>query len=390
MKSRKIAAAVVIGSVMVSALCGCNKEIVTEPTETESEVTTTGETTETSETEVTAETSATTETSETDEETEASETSEETFAETFGEFSSLYTVYRDYATDLHNASDADLRFGYGRNALTGNNWEYVLFVYDPADGLHALHEADGEMEETEQSYWGYDTENWEPQTFLMSYDHFIDFPCIEDFDFMEGYDSDSYLSPVEDGEYCGQLYAFSGDLQYAYCSLGRAFTVDLTPEQALGLNEGDTVRVEGASYEVTSVFDEEQGVIRYALGDIDAGGYFLHVSVNDEGVAESCSVFDCFGNPAYAPGRLVKMPVAGDCEITADLHRSTSSETVQITGEEFAEYMPQWDARSGSIDHYEDGGYGLWSYLGLNIGENGMPEYVTVSDGQITALRFGC
>lgn len=80
MKSRKIAVAVVIGSVMVSALCGCNKEIVTEPTET-------------------------------DEETKTTETSEETVTESFGEFSPLYTLYRDYATDLHNASDADLRFG---------------------------------------------------------------------------------------------------------------------------------------------------------------------------------------------------------------------------------------------------------------------------------------
>ena len=354
MKFRKLTAAVLCLFIL-SLFCGCDKSNATETKDTTEDTTTEEVVTTTTETEITESSSDT----EIPEETEENEYIKEPFYNNYAgdesEFSEIYSEFREYATALHEEDDS-LLFGYGYNTAGEIIWENVLLTYDGTT-VRAYRDNDGKVEEVEQEYYGYNEDEWKPETFLMPYDVFMDFPCLDSFpEFNDGgmnpsrtMDANTIFDPLEDGEYGGWYYAFSSDMKYIYCSVGIATTINKTPEECLNLKEGDEVKIGDETLEVTSVYDGSedifsQGNFTAVLGNSDEGGYFVVVHTDDTGAAEKAAVFSCFGNPSYSTMNLKKVPIADDAQLKISVYLDPyslggESSIETIKGSELKEYV---------------------------------------------------
>ncbi|MBO7452816.1 MAG: hypothetical protein J6U54_20995 [Clostridiales bacterium] len=405
MKFRKLTAAVLCLFIL-SLFCGCDKSNATETKDTTEDTTTEEVVTTTTETEITESSSDT----EIPEETEENEYIKEPFYNNYAgdesEFSEIYSEFREYATALHEEDDS-LLFGYGYNTAGEIIWENVLLTYDGTT-VRAYRDNDGKVEEVEQEYYGYNEDEWKPETFLMPYDVFMDFPCLDSFpEFNDGgmnpsrtMDANTIFDPLEDGEYGGWYYAFSSDMKYIYCSVGIATTINKTPEECLNLKEGDEVKIGDETLEVTSVYDGSedifsQGNFTAVLGNIDEGGYFVVVHTDDTGAAEKAAVFSCFGNPSYSTMNLKKVPIADDAQLKISVYLDPyslggESSIETIKGSELKEYVSDWLERSSGAVVYEDGGIGIngSATLGFGVDEDGMPESVVIKDGEIVYMAL--
>ena len=404
MKNKKLIAAFLSVS-MLLALGGCNKSEVKETDAEEEEETTEQVTEETETTEISKETEKTEETEDTEPEESTEGTYYGNYAGDESEFSKIYTELRNYATEL-NESNGGLLYGFGSNTVSETTydliWEYVLLTYD-GNQLTAYHDIDGKIEPVELQEYGYLAGEWEPKKFLFEYEDFMEYPFLDDFsNFVDEYfhsevDPRNIDAVLDDGGYGGWLRGFSGDMKYAYCQFGPESTIDKSMEECLNLKEGDKVKVDGEEFEVSAVeFQEEEGVFLsgcyvISLGEIDYGGYFVGISVDDNGNAENMSIFDCFGNPTYSYHRLSKVPIAEDAEINVSVYLNGGyADESTITGSELHDYLSDWIDVCPTLTKFEDGGVKIngSTEIGYGINEDHMVDSVRIENGEIVHMTF--
>lgn len=413
MKNKKLIAAFLSLS-MLLALGGCGESESKKPDDTEESETTetTTEDTEATETTETKESSKETEKTEKTEEPEDTEEPEESTKGTYysgyagdeSEFSKIYTEFREYATTL-NESNGDLLYGFGNNSASDNiydmKWEYVLLVYD-GNEVMAFRDNDGKVEQVEQEYYGYSEEEWEPEKFLFEYEDFMKFPFLDNFpDMVDPYNNE-ILDPktmedvLPDGGYGGWINGFSADMTYLYCQIGPERTLNKTMDECLNLKEGDKVKLDGEEMEVTfAEFREDdgsswEGCYYIILGEIDYGGYFVMVQVDENGNAKDMSIFDSFANPTYSYHKLSKVPIAEDAEIHFLVYNGGEyKEDTTFKGSELSDHLSKWIDVCPSLTRFEDGGIKVNGYtqIGYDI-TDGMTDPVLIENGEIVCLKF--
>ncbi len=411
MKNKKLIAAFLSVSMLV-ALGGCSKSESKKPDETEESETTetTAEETETTETEKTKESSK--ETEKTEEPEDAEEPEESTKDTYYGgyvgkesEFSKIYTEFRDFATKL-NESNADLLYGFGSNSASDNmydmQWEYVLLVYD-GNEVMAYHDIDGNIEQVEQEYYGYSEEEWKPEDFLFEYEDFMEYPFLDDFpDFVDGYtnekvDPKTIDDVLPDGGYGGHVKGFSADMKYIYAQIGPERTINKTMEECINLKVGDKVKLDGEEMEVTNVENRGEDDSAWfdgyvvTLGEIDYGGYFIFINVDENGDPTEMSIFDAFGNPTFSYYKLCKVPIAEDAEIKFEVYMNGEyKEDKTIKGSELPDDLSKWADICPSLTSFDDGGLKVNGYtqIGYDITEDGMSDPARIENGELVYFHL--
>lgn len=346
--------------------------------ETTVETTTEATTAATEETELEETESEETETTEDEEVVDITETTEgASRAEKTNEW---FTLLRAKAEELHGNNDS-MFFGYV-NVYTVDE-TFVLITYSEADGYKYYDVKDGEVEEIEYSFHDFDIENAKAEDFLMPYEQFMDFPGFINFTNInfktpDALDMSIYEKTLKDGLYAGDLYGFSKDCSYAYLNIGRMPDVNLSAEECLNLNVGDTVKLDDVSFEVTDVVKdlEYPGQTRITLGDSDNGGKFIAIDTYDDGTVARFTVLNMWGYPDSENVHLVKVPVAENAiiEFGDALYASFDLQAG----------LSENAATDDSYNEYTDGGFAF--YVGLNVGLG--YNQVSVVNGEIAFISL--
>lgn len=380
MNYKKMIAAVTALTIAGGVIAGCDNGKAAETTGEETEVTSEETTTDrTAEEASEAATEATTETTETTGETTEDTTEASAGAQQLSEYEILYTAFRAKAEELHEESgNDDLAFSityiYG-----GDHRKYLLLVSDPQQGICIYAEEDGEVVDydIESPFEG--DEDYRNR--MLSYEQFMDLPffmVLADLSFGH------YEEIPADGDYAGYLYGFSDDLSYAYAYAGTAPSFAMTPGQCMALTEDDTFTVNGDTYEIGYINDaDEYGYRQIVSDDIDNGGYILYVYYGEDNVPYGVAVCDQFGEICYIDPAFRKIPVAEDC--TVEVFGSSLQESQTMDLEEFRQIL----CESDEVTVYEDGGFGTgMCFIGIFRGDDRLPRYVTIENGQITYLSI--
>ena len=202
-----------------------------------------------------------------------------------------FTQLRNYATELYEEDEFGdwLLFGYGKYTELPEEVfeEYVLYVYDPYDGLKGYRYVDGVIEELDDDFFDYLDKRalavygapWNPEDSLLPYDIFIEFPGFYDFRHWK-YSLSMYDQIWPDGDYSGIRVGFSEDMKYAYFLL-------------------DMERGSGDTYYVKLPIDEECDIHIgfYGEPDIDLHGRELEEYISSH-VDESWWIH-FFGDVGY-------------------------------------------------------------------------------------------
>lgn len=362
-------------ALLLSATACSQKE---SPAETEKSDATVEETEVVDTTEETTE--ETTEATETEvEETEAEETEPEVEVDDrAARANEWYTMLRAKATELHEA-DSSMVFGFV-DVYSNDTAVFKLATYSDSEGLKFYAVTDGEVQEA--VYMGSIEEDTKPSDFLMPYEQFMDFPGFYDFTFVGrdsgAFDMSSYEKTLADGYYSGQIFGFSKDCTYAYMKVGHMPKVNLSAEECLNLNVGDTVKLDGVSMEVSGVdYDlNYEGQTRITLGDIDNGGMFITIDTDDDGNVSNFLVLSAFGYTAIEDPHLVKVPVSAEAIIEID--------DSLIAPSEVQKYLSDNAVTSLLYAEYSEGGFAFYTgvYTGLDL------RPLKIENGEITYIAF--
>jgi len=389
MKNKKLIATFLCIS-MLMALGGCDKSEAKKTEEAEE-----SKTSETAPVE--------TETKETPKETEKTEEPEDT-EEPEGsgnetgndnDLSMIYSDFREFATAL-NDINGDLLYGFGKNSadLYDMQWEYVLLVYSDNEVL-AYRDNNGIVESVEQDYFGYNEEEWAPETFLFEYEDFMQFPFLEDFPNLA--DGEKMVDPktidaiLPDGGYGGQLLGFSSDMKYFYGLIGPERTIDKTMEECIDLKAGDKVKLDGSEMEVASVEYSEDDNSQWkgyviTLGEIDYGGFLVFIGVDDNGDPNGMLILDSFANPTFSYYKLCKVPIAEDAEISVEVNIDGEYKDITtVKGSELSDYMSKWIDGCPALTKFEDGGVKVNGYtmVGFGIQDGWTGDPARIENGEL-------
>lgn len=291
-----------------------------------------------------------------------------------------FTLLKNKASELHGSDDSML-FGFVDVYTTDTLFKLITYTTDEGYKYYCVE--DDEVTEVENNSQDFGLDEYGPESFLMPYEEFMDFPGFVDFTGISFIDRDAfdmavYNNELSDGYYSGTLYGFSKDCTYAYMCVGRMADVNLSAEECLALEEGDVVKVNGESMNVSYVeqdFDYA-GQTRIALGDIDEGGKFIIIDSDDEGNISKFIVLNMWGHTDGEDYHFVKVPVSMDAKLIVD-------DSVIATGD-LQEYLSGNASTDDSYAEYTDGGFTF--YVGTHVGMGGNP--FLVENGNIASLEF--
>lgn len=367
-----------LSAVMIMSMTACNVEKEIEVT---SEVSTISET----ESEVETEAEKETESAET---TAATEATEATTAEVQSDATvkagvdelddECFSLLKAKAKEL-NDGDSSLLYGFTNVYDNGNHGTQNLCVYDETNGYRAFKVDNGVVVETT---WipgsSFDSET-EPESWLMDYESFAEYPVFDNFEFFTGgcVDISRLDDALTDGSYVGELYAISGDGKYVYALLGKTPTFDLSVDEIYSLTRGSMLQIDDEMLELNRIdSDESFEGIRYWFGDPDDYEVCVEIYVDEDGKPTDYKVFDMFGNPLGLDYHLVKIAIADDAVINIT-DNGKVSETVAAG--DLEDYLADT-----SYVKYTDGGYCRETITFVGMDGN----FITVENGKITNITL--
>lgn len=299
-----------------------------------------------------------------------------------------FSLLMEKAAELNGEDDDNsMLYGFYNGFLDNANWKMV--VYDKSTGEYESYQVkDDEVQNVNMSFANLDTLELNPETWLMPYEQFSDFPGFVNFELYATYstrfDVNTYEAGLADDEYAGTVYGFSSDLDYVYMNVASAPQFDYTVDELVNLEVGDVVNVGGRSYEVTSKnFDlETWNGYRLGLGDIDNDGCLVNIPVDEDGNPVGYNLLDIYGSRLVENYKYVKVPVAEDAEFiffSFDTNQETS-----ITRDTLADFFADRGNLIYGMGIYTDGGYAFDT--GLTVGYYNLP--VVIENGEVTDIAF--